>query len=49
MRLFYKQCGRTRKRGAAGFLSLFLLRPFNMQKEPQAPELLDDMERLFRG
>jgi uncharacterized damage-inducible protein DinB len=30
------------------FLSLFLGRPFDMQKELQAPESLDDLERLFR-
>jgi len=30
------------------FLSLFLVRPFDMQKELQAPESLADLERLFR-
>lgn len=30
------------------FLSLFLQRTFDIQKEMQAPESLDDLERLFR-
>ena len=30
------------------FLSLFLSRPFDMQKEMQAPESFADLERLFR-
>ncbi len=30
------------------FLSLFLKRPFDMQKEMQAPESFADLERLFR-
>ena len=30
------------------FLSLFLRRAFDIQKELQAPESLDDLERLFR-